>query len=453
MTLDAALPVALAVATALALVAWIWRRPQRGVLLLVGLLPFDGLLILVRVPTAVYAWKEILLVGTLLAAFHPANSAVRASRELGARPLPAWLSPLTLFATAALLTLMWSPPLQGLVGLKVTFFGALTAAVVLRCPLDRRDRDRLVTILLATGTVTAGFGLAQQVIGAPTLHGWGYRYNSVIRFTGGFMRSWSTFNQPFAFAFFLMLVVLVTLPVALGDLRRRRNQLIVAATPLFVAGIAVAVVRTAWIGLAVGVASIAFKRHRVLLRVAPMVIGAVLLAIALGAIGFFHSASAGERVTRWQQLPHVVSSAPLGAGVGSAGAAAAKTETLGGGAVTFDPTRAGNAAHVFEPDNSYLEVLYEDGALGLLLFAATLLLLYGRARSSARMPGADGDFAAGVTAAVLAAAVASIASSFFEIFPMDYLFWLLAGVVSTMPVQDERSTAYDVDTIALPALA
>ncbi len=316
----------------------------------------------------------------------------------------------------------------------------LTAAVALRCPFEPADRDRLVGILAGTGAVVAAFGLAQQVLGPSRLHELGYDYNSTIRFTGSFMRSWSTFNSPFPFAFFLMLVVLVTGAVALGDTQRLRNRLILAAMPLYVAGLAVAVVRTAWIGLAVGVLLLALTRHRRLLVATPVVVGAVAVLLVVGAGGFFQSASAGDRLSRWQELPATVVAAPFGVGVGSAGAGAAKAGALAGDEITFNPDRVGSATHVFQPDNSYLEVLYEDGVAGLLLFLLALGLLLARARAAARRAGPGGDFGAGVTALVVAAAVASVAANFFEIFPLDYLFWMLAGIVSTAGCSGSRST-------------
>jgi hypothetical protein len=91
-------------------------------------------------------------------------------------------------------------------------------------------------------------------------------------------------------------------------------------------------------------------------------------------------------------------------------------------------------------------VLYEEGVAGLALFGLVLMLLFARARESAVIAGPDGDFAAGVAALLVAAAVASVASSFFEIFPLDYLFWLLAGIVSTLP-RAARAPRYAVQRV------
>ena len=57
------------------------------------------------------------------------------------------------------------------------------------------------------------------------------------------MRSWSTFTQPFPFAFYVMLVVLIGIPCALAQPKRLRSRLFWLATPLYVLGIVSALVR------------------------------------------------------------------------------------------------------------------------------------------------------------------------------------------------------------------
>jgi hypothetical protein len=337
---------------------------------------------------------------------------------------------MALLATVVLVTAAWAPPFQVAVGMKVAFFGVLPGVIALRCPLTARDRDRLVSILLATGCVTAVVGLAQQVVGPARLNELGYQYNSVIRFTGSLMRSWSTFNQPFAFGFFLMLVLLIALAAALDDRGRRRSVITFTATPVLLAAMFFTVVRTAWIGLAIGVSYLAVRRYRRMLRLLPMVAGLAAVAAVIGLFAFFDSASAGDRLSRWRPLPGVVAEAPFGHGGGSAGAAAAKANELTGTATTFTPGRVTSAHLVYQPDNSYVEVLYEDGVIGLALFLIALQLVLRTTRRS-ETEGPDPAFAVGVSAVVLAAAVACVGATFFEIFPLDYLFWLLAGVTST----------------------
>ena len=72
--------VVLTLGVAVPLLLWIAERPQRGLLLLVALAPFDGLRIIA--PEVSVAWKFVLLGGTLAATFVCPTSA-RARQPAG----------------------------------------------------------------------------------------------------------------------------------------------------------------------------------------------------------------------------------------------------------------------------------------------------------------------------------------------------------------------------------
>ena len=159
------------------------RRPQRGILLLALLVPFDGLLLLAPpgLPALSAGWKEALLLGTLVASFLAPKEA-RGPR----RPLPRWAPAVAALLLVSVASGLAVGGIQALWGLKVAFFFVLVAIVLWRCPLDAGERDRLVTILLVVGVVTALYGIAQQGMGHQRLHAMGYEYNTVIRTTRGF---------------------------------------------------------------------------------------------------------------------------------------------------------------------------------------------------------------------------------------------------------------------------
>lgn len=417
--------VLLVLAIGLPLGIGIVARPQRGLLLLAALAPFDGLLLVVDLPEQAVAWKEVLL----------ALTAVSAARvwwqARDDRSLPGWALALAAMAAIAVAGTALSDRtlLQSAVGLKVALLGAVAGVVAWACPLDRRERDRLVTIFAVVGAVVALVGLWQQLVGPARLHELGYAYNSVIRFSGSRMRSWSTFNQPFAFGYYLMVVVLLCGAVALGDLSRRRNRLILWAMPLYAAGLFISVVKGAWIAAAVGIAYLAVARYRALLHALPVVAAAGAAALVVGAGAFFASDSLFERFDRWSQVPQVVTESPWGKGIGAAGAAAAKAEALGGGQGSSVEGKAGTTLVVYQPDDHYVKVAYEIGVLGVWVFVLALAAAYGTARAAAARPGEEA-MGFGVSAVVVAAAVAGAGATFFEIFPLDYLVWLVVGVVS-----------------------
>lgn len=406
------------------------RRPQRGALVLVALVPFDGLLLLVHhLPSSARTWKEVLALATLAATFvAPADVRAPAGRRH-----PAWVP-----AVAGLLLIgVGSAALvsktQAITGFRIDFFYLLLAAAIWRCPLDKHDQDRLVTILMATGLITALVGIAQQVLGPSRLASLGYQYNTTIRTTGGHLRSFSTFVNPFGFSFFLMIVLLIALPSALTDLRRLRNQAFLACTPILGVALLLTFTRGAWIGLGVGILYLGFRRHRILLLAVPL--AALAFAYLPGSIASTSasSSSLGQRTAGWSANFHSVVEHPLGVGIGATGAAAAKVAALQTSGSAVDSSVPGTPT--YQPDNYYFKTVYELGVPGLWLLLLLLAAAFASTASVARSKrGTESAVALGTAASVLAAATASLVASYLEIFPMDLLFWLLLATVAAPPL-------------------
>jgi hypothetical protein len=120
------------------------------------------------------------------------------------------------------------------------------------------------------GGFSAGM-VAQQVIGPTALNDLGYDYGTAIRTTRRtfLLRSFSTTVQPFPFALYVMAVLLLGVTIALTD-QKLRNGPFVLATPIYLLGILSAFVPVAWLGLAVGMLDIGFKRYRLLLIGLPI---------------------------------------------------------------------------------------------------------------------------------------------------------------------------------------
>jgi len=247
--LGAAVPM-LGVAILAPLLVVIVRRPQTGVLVLIALAPFDGLLQIAGLPTVANAWKET-LVGVVLVATFVCPAEARAPRG---RTRPRWLPALVGLLLVGVASAAAAHDVAGIIGLKVDFFYVLLALAIWRCPLDAIERDRVVSLLMGTGIVCALIGLWQQVVGEVALHNLGYQYNTTIRNAGSLLRSFSTFNTPFSFGFYLMVVMLIGIPVALGDLTRLRNRMFLLALPVYALGMLTSVVRASVLGLGVGLA-------------------------------------------------------------------------------------------------------------------------------------------------------------------------------------------------------
>lgn len=411
---------------AIAALAWLRPRPQRGVLALAALVPFHGLLLFVPDGARLAGWKEALVAATVVAAL----TAPAGARRSVAGTMPPWGPPLALLVVAAALSLPAADRAEWPTGAKVMFFYALLAAVQWRCPLDRRERDRLVTILMVTGVVTAVVGIGQQVVGPDRLAALGLEWGTALRTTGGRFRSISTFAQPFPFAFFVTLVLLVGGSVALADPHRRRNRLFLWAAPVLVAGLLTAFVRGAIVGLAAGALYLAVTRHRALVHgaVAALVV-ALLLPVGLWRV-LTSTSSLEARRDGWAHTVGLIVERPFGWGLGSVGSAAEKVHPDAVGAESFGFERW---ALPYHPDNQYVSTGLQVGVLGVWAMALLVVAAFRHARHRARnAAGADAALAQGIAAIVVAAGVAALVASYWEIFPLDAYFWLLVGALPSI---------------------
>jgi hypothetical protein len=351
------------------------------------------------------------------------------------RRFPSWGLVAAAFVALGLCSAVAVGGEQAAFGLRVTFFYLLVALTIWRCPLDARERDRLVTILMTTAVVVAVVGIAQQAIGHERLNELGYSYLESLRVDGGYLRSFSTFTTNFPFALYLMLVLLVGIPSALVDPTRRRNRLFLLATPVIVVGLASSITRAAWIGLAVGLVYLGITRFRSIMAV--LVHGAAWAAIAAlvlaGGVGsaFFSGDSLQERLDIWRDNVAEVPRHPLGIGIGATGSAADKLSELETEGETLESYEE-RAETVLEPDNYYFKTVLELGVIGLWILIMLLVTSFSCAHTiSRRLHGPDGALASGVAASIVAAAAVSLVATYFEVFPIDVYFWMLLAVVTT----------------------
>ena len=425
------------VLAAAAFIVGVYRRPQRGLLVLAALVPLDGLLVLAPVPGLVNGWKEALVLVTLICAW------LRRVRP-GDRTHPPlympWWPAAALFAVIGCVSAVAVFGLIGVVAIKVTFFYLSLVAVLWFAPFDARDRDHLITVLMGMATLTSFYGLVQLAVGPGVLISLGYQWDRDVRTAGGLLRVFSTFSQPFPFGLYVMLALLVAGAVALADPRRRRNAVFLALSPVLAVAMAASVVRAAILGLAVGLIWMALQRFRQL--------GAALVAAAVASVAvvavlpasltetFFSSSSLGQRSAGWSAIIDSILVHPVGRGLGSSGAAADRMSTAQG--VEF----AGLSTN-YQPDNYYVKMLLELGPIGLWVFLALIITaLVWTTRMGATLPGQDGALALGVSASIVAAMFACVVATYFEIFPIDAFFWLLLGVVGCAAAQHESSSEH-----------
>jgi hypothetical protein len=431
------LPEVLVAIVGISVAVWIAVRPQRGILLAVALVPLDGLRLPLGIGGAVASWKEGLALFT-------AACALISAQKVAKRVRPDWF-----WWVVALVVLggVWfgiHESKAALWGMKLDFIYLTLAYAAWRCPLTARDRDRFVSILMGIGTLAAAYGVLQQILGHVRLHELGYEYNSVLKFNGGFLRSVSTFALPFSFGFYMMMVILVCVPVALSDLSRLRNRLFILVSPLLVLGLMTSIVRTAMLGLLVGLLYIGIRRFRSVIAVlVPIGLVALFFIPGSGATSALSSDSTKARSANWTENLDAIVDHPFGLGVGETGAAKARSygQSVEEQAAAFNidltqpdadvytPILNGNG--VYQPDNYYYKTMIELGVLGLWFLIRILVGAVRESRALERVPNrTDAALGVGITAFLFAVIFSMFFATYLELFPMDAHFWLLLGVTA-----------------------
>jgi O-antigen ligase len=408
----------------------VYHRPQRGVLILAALLPFDGI-IQVFGPGWADGWKQVFILTLLVLTFLCAPEA----RSTGRRKLPGWVWAFAALLAIGLVSATTVDQTTGLIGLRISYFSAFLAIAIWRCPLNRRERDHLVSIFIVMAIVTSLVGMWQQAVGHQYLADLGYTYDDQIRFTVGLtLRSFSTFDLPFSFGFYLMLAILIGLPMSMAEPKRLRSKVFFLALPLIGVAMLYTFVRGAMLGLAIGLLYLAFHRYKVLVFGIPLVLAAALFIPAGATLttAVFGATSLGDRTTSWNDRLDLIADNPFGTGIGTTGAAADRSALL----------KNENPDLTFQPDNSYLKVTFELGVIGLWLLVMMLvsMIIYERSVEK-RVSGIDVDFVVGCTAQLVALAAGSLVATYLELVPMDQLFFMMAAVVATMAPDFEPGPA------------
>ena len=239
------------------------------------------------------------------------------------------------------------------------------------------------------------------------------------------LRSFSTFDIPFSFGFYLMLAVLIGLPMSLADPKRLRSKIFFLSLPLIGIALLFTFVRGAFLGLAVGLLYLAFHRYKVLVFGIPLALAALMFVPAGATLtsAVFGSESLTVRTTSWSDRFDVIKDNPFGTGIGTTGAAADQAALL----------RNQDRDLTFQPDSSYLKVTFELGVIGLWLLVMMLvsMVIYSRSVEK-RVSGIDVDFVTGCTAQLVALAAGATVATYLELVPMDQLFFMMAAIVATM---------------------
>ena len=297
---------------------------------------------------------------------------------------------------------------------------------------DQRTLRWAAGSLAVTAGVAALYGIYQQLIGGDALVGLGYEYDSQVRTIGGRLRSFGTFDEPFAYAAFL----LYALAAALFWFKQR--AFVVAFTTLVVVGLALSQVRSAAVvGLAFAGLWLARRRAAAIaaLVFAGIAVIAVLALIVLPGATETQSVRTSQstyltvngRTDAWRIVFEQPGALPLGKGVGVVGTAAERAESDAGFGIA--PERDTTSV-----DSGYFAALADVGIAGFVLMVLILArlgqLAYGYAQAGRR----EGWFA---LALVVTLVLDALTRSSFTAFPTAFLGFLLVGVVLGAARQQE----------------
>jgi O-antigen ligase len=260
----------------------------------------------------------------------------------------------------------------------------------------------------------------QLLVGLPALLAFGYEspqfnYNTAA----GSYRPFGTFLSPVIFGTYLAMVGLAVILTA------RRWGAVLAAVAT-VAGLALTQTRSAWIGFGVGVVVAFLLQPRAtrstkilvlvpaawLVGLAALISPALLLPFLtrLDSVSDTSDTSNSIRLQLWQGVLDVAGSRP----VDGLGPADFETELW---------PYVGKLAEFGHPHNTYLQLLYLYGGVGVLLFVAVLVTMVVR-----RSRGGGSAYRTAATAAVVTYAVGAFFESTWTSFNTIVTLFLLAGL-------------------------
>ena len=365
--------------------------------------------------------------------------------EVLRRPLPRSATRILAMAFAGLLLGM---PLGVKAPTALTFgflaYGAAIGAFALGYAERRRTRgeDSFETTLMVMMGPLALYGLSQYMFG---LSVWDSRWMAGTGLISlgapgdvGHYRVWSLLNSPATFAGVLAVALIFVIA------RRRAGALIVVASMLALAALALTYVRSALPPLAIGIIAIGFiSRGRAAPRLLTVVAVMVVATLALGAtthagslvvdrISTFGSlnedVSADARNSTLTALIPVILAAPMGHGVGSAG----------------EPAKLASGEGFAVTDSGYLSVAYQLGPVGFALFVlafvrAAAALMRARVRDPVLQERKE-ILAAGI---VVLLVLAASADAFYGVLGAMLWYLLGQGVAIADAAREEASIGTD----------
>ncbi|MFZ5634583.1 MAG: O-antigen ligase family protein [Bacillota bacterium] len=293
--------------------------------------------------------------------------------------------------------------------------------------LNRRQFDALVKGMIGVAALVAVVGVYQYIIGVQMPAGWVDQAEAELR-----TRVFSIVVSPNVLGSLLVLFIPLTTGQLLISRGRWARAAYLAALAVMLACLVFTFSRGAWLALGLSLTALSLMYNPLLLLI--MAAGAIAAARLVPGIGtrlsymlspaYLASSQKGGRLGLWQMGLDRLRQDPLfGSGFGTFGGAVAARRVPGS----------------FYVDNFYLKTAVESGLIGLL---ALLWLLAGAFRFGyvAYRKIKDSGLkvlAAAILSGLLGVAAHNVVENIFEVPMMATYFWLLAGILVSLPHIDD----------------
>lgn len=327
--------------------------------------------------------------------------------------------PVALFCAATLLSLLG---LSGFYSDQIVALVKAAGGFLLFVIATQSLRERRECWVVIAAVLGAGLVLAVQTT-LPIIQGLD-AVSALSRATGNVI-------DPNLFAGYLVLVMPLALAAGLAIHWRWAPVVGGLAMLLFGAALVATLSRGGWLGLVIGVATLALLlpgRRRAIVGVAGAVVVILFIGGVAGPVATRLGSASGasplqtflDRIPIWSAAVTMFLQHPIfGIGVNNFG------NYIG----AYDPSLDVNQAH-----DLFLNIATERGLLGLITFGIFLVVLF---RTIGRALSVSPDTGSRILAAALIASFAAfLADSLFDVAYYDYkillLFWLLAGIGASL---------------------
>ena len=319
--------------------------------------------------------------------------------------------------------------------------------VGLTLPEPRRTLRWAMWTLVACASFAAAYGILQQQVGKWTLIDWGYTFEDQVRTIDGRLRSFGTFDDPFAYAAFLLFGVSALM------FYMRRGVVVWSAGALILVGLSFSYVRTAALVLvALGALLLARRGYlpsAALTMAATAVVGVLVLADSGGSEAKTYPVrSRHGNLTRTDQSSSLVLNGRISAWQAALGDD--PREWVFGRGVGKVGTGADRARYNFAPpkdaadggvtaqavDSGYFAAVADVGVVGLavlLLLFARLFVLGARARSR------DSDAGWVALALLVCLLIDALTRASLTGFPTAFLGLFLIGIALAAAHEEDPS--------------